>query len=210
MLLATFKAKLQSAKVPVAGSGSKYFVPEGYLREIVTVNDIVSVVSDSVFEIPQHKRESTADAVFEDFLKVFSILVDINSPQKLSSFIESDVLDQRLPLDEGLLKTLLPQAWANFKALQWEHLAYRFRKGQYQIKLGPERVLPFVDQEDLGRGGYSTVYKVTIHPTHQALVPEAKQQVCHAKNLEKLLLMRLVGHKDCPQRVITVWTERSI
>lgn len=198
MLLATFKAKLQSAKILVAGSGSKSFVPEGYLRENVTVNDIVSIISDEVFEVPQHKRGSTADAIFEDFLKVFSILIDINSPQKLSSFIESDVLDQRLPLDEELLKTLLPQAWANFKSLQWEYLAYRFRKGQYQIKLGPERVLPFVDQEDLGSGGYSTVYKVTIHPTHQALIPEAKNQVCRAKNLEKLALMKLVGHKGCP------------
>ena len=142
----------------------------------------MSILSDNVFDIPRHKQESTAHIIREDALKVFSILVDLNWPQKLSSFIESDVLDSSLPLDEQSLKSLVPQAWASFKALQWDYLAYRFRKGQYQIKLRQELVLPFIDQEPLGSGGYSTVYKVTIHPAHQSLIPEAMRQVCHANH----------------------------
>ena len=128
MSLVTLRTEIQKAKVPAAGSDSKLFVPEGYLQEHLTFDDIESILSDSAFEIPRHKQESTARVVIEAALKIFAILVDLNVPHKLSSFIESNVLETSLPPDEDLLRDLIPQAWANFRALQWGYLAHRFRK----------------------------------------------------------------------------------
>lgn len=182
MLLDTFRIELQNARRPAAGSNSQRFVPEGYLREHLTLNDIASLLSDTAFDIPQHKQESTAHIVYEEALKILSILVDLNWQQKLSSFIENDVLDSSLPLDEQPLRSLIPEAWTNFKALQWEYLAYRFRKGHYQIKLRQELILPYVEQAPLGKGGFSTVRKVLIHSAHQNLLPDVNRQVwrdCH-------------------------------
>ena len=178
MLLDTLRRELQNARRPAAGSNSKKFVPEGYLRQHLTLNDITSLLSDTVFDIPQHKQQSTALIVYEEALKILSILVDLNWQQKLSSFIEDNVLDLRLPLDESLLRSLIPEAWINFKTLQWEYLAYRFRKGQYRIKLQEELILPYVEQEPLGKGGFSTVSKVLIHSAHQNLLPDVNRQVC--------------------------------
>ncbi len=178
MLLDTLRIELQNARRPAAGSNSKQFVPEGYLRDHLTLNDIVSLLSDPVFDIPQHKQESTAHIVYEEALKIFSILVDLNWHQKLTSFIENDVLDSSLPLDEPPLKSLIPEAWTNFRVLQWEYLAYRFRKGHYQIKLRQELILPYIEQAPLGEGDFSTVSKVLIHSAHQNLLPDVNRQVC--------------------------------
>lgn len=178
MLLETLRIELQNARRPAAGSKSKSFVPEGYLREHLTLNDITSLLSDTIFGIPQHKQESTALIVYEEALKILAILVDLNWQQKLSSFIEGNVLDSSLPLDDPPLESLIPEAWTNFKALQWDYLAYRFRKGQYLIKLQKELILPYVEQTPLGGGGSSTVSKVLIHFAHQNLLPDNNRQVC--------------------------------
>ena len=182
MLLDTLRIELQNARRPAAGSNSKTFVPEGYLREHLTLNDITSLLSDTIFDIPQHKQESTAITVYEEALKILSILVDLNWQQKLSSFIEGNVLDSSLPLDDPPLRSLIPEAWTSFKALQWEYLAYRFRKGQYRIKLQQELILPYIEQTPLGEGGFSKVSKVLIHFAHQNLLPDVNRQVCGANH----------------------------
>ena len=179
MLLDTLRVELQNARRLAAGSNAKQFVPEGYLREHLTLNDIASLLSDTLFDIPQHKQESTAHIVYGEALKILSILVDLNWQQKLSLFIENDILDSSLPLDEQPLRSLIPEAWNNFRALQWEYLAYRFRKGHYQFKLRQELILPYIEQVPLGKGGFSTVSKVLIHSAHQNLLPDTNRQVCH-------------------------------
>ena len=179
MLLDTLRIQLQDARRLAAGSNAKQFLPEGYLREHLKLNDIVSLLSDALFDIPQHKQESTARIVYEEALKILSILVDLNWQQKLSLFIENHILDSSLPLDEDSLRSLIPEAWNNFKALQWEYLAYRFRKGHIQFKLRQELILPYIQQEPLGKGGFSTVSKVVIHSAHQDLLSDINRQVCH-------------------------------
>ena len=143
------------------------------------MDDITSLLLDTIFDIPQHKQGSTALIVYDEALKIFAILVDLNWQQKLLFFIENNVLDSSLPLEEPRLRSLIPKAWTNFKGLQWEYLAYRFRKGQYRIKLQQELILPYIEQVLIGKGGFSTVSKVRIHSAHQNLLPDVNRQVCH-------------------------------
>lgn len=93
-------------------------------------------------------------------------------------FIENDVLDSRLPLDEVTLKNLIPEAVKRFENLQYEYLAYSFRSGQYHKKLSDHQILPFIQEECIGGGGFSSVYKVRVRTSHQNFVDKASPHVC--------------------------------
>ncbi|KAF2122527.1 kinase-like domain-containing protein [Lophiotrema nucula] len=143
---------LQSKKREAAGQTLRQFLPNAHPS----------------FQIDTHKHENTAEIVFHEGIKVFTILVEMHLEHALASFIENDILDRALPVKEENLDNVLEVDEAQrFARLQWDYLAYSITKGTYQRKLAPERILPYLEQVGLGGGGYSSVYKVLIHPAHQ-------------------------------------------
>ncbi|KAL9120617.1 MAG: hypothetical protein Q9187_002825 [Circinaria calcarea] len=176
MELSNIKNRLRSLKSSVNGSNVKTFVAEGCLTEIYNIDEVSRALAEPIFNIPSHKLESTARIVLNEAPKIFAILLELHCEQVFVRFVESDVLDSRLPLDEAILRNIIPEAAQRFECLQWEYLAYQFKRGQYHKKLSQKQVLPYLQQENIGGGGYSTVYRVLIPPQHQTFIGDASSK----------------------------------
>ena len=130
-----------------------------------------------MFKIPTHKLASTARLVIDEAQKVFAICLELDVEHDFVNFIESDTTDSALPLDISRLSSLVPEAATRFEELQWKYVAYRFRKGQYHRTLPRSRILPYIDKTQIGGGGFSKVYTVSIHPAHQDLLETPNVEV---------------------------------
>lgn len=186
MALMSMKAELQQLAVPITDPELKTFVPEGDLAKLFHTEALEVALSVPAFKIPHHKVASTARLVLHEAQKILAICLELNLEHDLVKFIESDITDSALPLDISKLSSLVPEAAARFEELQWKYLAYRFRKGQYHKTLPRDRVLPYLGQNSIGGGGYSKVYKVSVHSAHQDMIetPNAEAAQLVRKQLE--------------------------
>lgn len=176
--LKQLKLQLQDAKITAVGQKPpRKFLPQGSLNNLLHAAQLTSVLQDPNCEIPWHKQQDTADIIVYDSPKIFGILLELNLERKIVSFIEDDLLDKALPLDEDQLEHIIPEAAANFSKLQWDYLAYHFRKGHYHRKIHESRILPYVEEQELGGGGFSRVYKSFIHTDYQDLVQDINTKV---------------------------------
>jgi hypothetical protein len=171
MTLKELKVRLQGAKITTAGGKPpRRFLPKASLDDLLNAAQLTSLLQDPSFDIPWHKQEGTADIIITECPKVFGILLELNLEGKVVSFIENDLLDIALPLGEDELKHIIPEATANFFKLQWDYLAYHFRRGQYHRKIDESLILPYIEEQEIGGGGFSRVYKSVIHAAHQNIV----------------------------------------
>lgn len=168
MALARIRTEIQSAKVRTQDSSSPAFMPEGSLSSIVTYENLVAVFSCPEFSVPGHKRESTARFIVQEpAQKLFAILIETKSEKYLTLLLENDYSDKHLPIDRSSLEILLEDTADLFSRIQHEYLVYSFRRGQFHRKLRDSQVLPFLHQERIGGGGFSSVYRAQVHPLHQ-------------------------------------------
>ena len=197
MALSKVKDRLQTLRSSSTAPYLKTFVPEGSLSNVFQTDEVIHALGEDVFNIPAHKRETTARIICDEASKVFAILLELHWEQLLFRFIENDVLDSRLPVDEATLKHLIPEAVKRFECLQYEYLAYRFRSGQYHKKLSDHQILPYIHQERKGGGGFSSVYKVRIHSSHQNFVDKTSPDVCSEASPRYLLrLITQLGYRS--------------
>ena len=170
---------LSTQKKKAAGQGNKSFLPEGSLDRILCRENISESLSDPSFQIQLPKFESTVDLVFKERKKVFAILVETGLECTLVEFIEHRISDRLLPASEEQLKPVLAESTDRhlFTERQWNYLALEFSRGPYVQQLSADHVLPYVEQEQIGSGGFSRVYKVRVHPAHQTIEPEIKRTV---------------------------------
>lgn len=195
-LLSSIRYQLQGLRTCSADPGLKTFVPEGRLEDVFTIDKVIQALGETVFNIPVHKRETTARIVLNEASKVFAILLELHSEQSLISFIENDILDSRLPLDEVALQHIIPKAVKGFQCLQYEYLAYQFRRGQYHKRLSEAQILPYIQQEKIGGGGFSTVYKIRVHSSHQNFLSNTSSKVSHESSTNMTLDAKHLGHKS--------------
>lgn len=165
MALSKVRNRLQMLRSSSTAPHLKTFVPEGSLSSVFQTGEVIHALGEGVSNIPAHKRESTARIICDEASKVFAILLELHWEQLLHRFIENDVLDSRLPLDEVTLKNLIPEAVKRFESLQYEYLAYSFRSGQYHKKLSDHQILPFIQEECIGAADFllSTKFEYIPH-----------------------------------------------
>ena len=175
--LEEIKLRIQNEKENAAGQGVRKFMPRDRLQKLLTIDEIASTLTDPVLHIPQHKLQDTRDILVREGISIFAILLELNLEKKLVSFIEHDLLDSALPLPISDLETVIPEAASNFETLQWDYLAYRFRRGQYHRRVKPKEILPYVEEKKIGGGGFSSVYKVLVHSAYQNLIPDTANAV---------------------------------
>ena len=179
MALSKIRNRLQTFRSSSTEPYLRRFVPDGAVQMLLQYDEILDVLREEVFSTPTHKRQSTAKLICDDAPKVFAILLELHSEHLLFRFIESDTLDSRLPLDQPTLKRLIPEAEERFECLQHEYLAYRFRSAQYHKKLSKQQVLPYIDQVRIGGGGYSSVFRVRVHASHQNFLDKTGPDVSY-------------------------------
>lgn len=130
------------------------------------------------------------------YRKIFAILLFVNRPSSIWSFVEESICDADLPLikvsrTEGpqhlfdlrrrhdpelplhCFKQWKDRAIAKFEERQWIVLAPSFEKSDGKVtphrKFAAEEILPFLSWKATPEeGGFGQVYKVDIHPDHHA------------------------------------------
>ena len=176
MDLRHLKQRLQDAKVRPAMPSRGPFMPRQSLSEVLTLQNVAEVVQDPIFRIPPHKWDDTARIVVEEGKEVFAILLEISCEAHLSTFIENECLS--LPADFAVLSVMMPQSDARlFERIQSDYLVYSFHKGVWRRKVQDYETLPYVSEERIGGGCFSTVYRVHIHHSHQHIVQGTQKQV---------------------------------
>ena len=159
---------LEERKVLAAGQKSRRFLPNKSLEQILNRDAVRAALSDPSFGIPSHKWENTTQIVIAEARIVFAILLELRLEGNFHQFIENEILDRQLPVDEKNLGDVLSFEGAReFTRRQWEYLAYNFRKGLYRRKIRSEIILPYIEEKVIGGGSYSTVYEVLVHSAHQ-------------------------------------------
>ena len=179
--LEKIRSKLQTEMLrkDAAGQESRKFIPEGSLQQLLRSEDITNSLRDPKLGIPWYKIETTKSTVLQTASKVFAILIDLGLESKLIDFIEHDLLDSSLPASKDRLREVLHEASElfSFEQLQWDYFPYRISRGQYAKKIPKPMVFPYTEQTQIGSGGFSTVYRVVVHPDHQDLIAKVQDKV---------------------------------
>ena len=158
------------------------FIPHGKLRDIMRPDMIKATLKES--NITPFYAESALKAVITGGRKLFAVLVLMRRPELITNFIKGDnfqpvQLDHQLPLDTQTLKTLLKDntAVTEFDQRQWELTAPVFTASIPERHLPKKIILPFLHDEKIGGGSYSSVYEIRIEASHQRLGQEVGQRV---------------------------------
>ena len=149
----------------------EYFVSGQDLREHMTLEFLRKAV-DEVF--PPYHVDDVVNGINRGGHKTFAILVLIRQPKQIIKFIEnvqylSYGIDRLLPLaEEQLLDILSERPLAvEFDQKQWSFTAPVFFDSLFPTAFHPKVVLPFLEEEELGHGGFGDVYGVQIEPSFQ-------------------------------------------
>jgi hypothetical protein len=184
-------------------------MPEASLTKILNMKDVVEVLKDPKFEIPDHKRYSTAQVIVEEGKKVFAIAVEVGCEAHLSSFIEHSYLDASLITQLPMSLKIILQSYAVlFERIKSDYLVYTFRRGAWRKRIEDWMTLPYVRQERIGSGGFSTVYRVSIHHSQQSLIPETHDEVSE-ELISPTELMSYAVRNTCAKRIAPLSARRQ-
>lgn len=112
------------------------------------------------------------DVIRSDAQIVFAIFVRISKVSDVIACLEADTRDGSLPICDDTT----PPVPSEFLTAQWEFLAPVFLRSRILKQIRDDAVLPFVQDEKISRGGFSTVYKIAIPANHQNLVAVVEGQ----------------------------------
>ena len=149
----------------------EYFVSSQDLREHMTPEYLRKAV-DEVF--PSYHVDDVLGGIKRGGHKTFAILFLIKQPKQIIKFIEygqylSYGIDRLLPLDEEKLLEILSERpdVVEFDQKQWAFTAPIFFDSLFPTAVQQKAVLPFLQEEELGHGGFGDVHGVRIEPTFQ-------------------------------------------
>ncbi|KAF7502473.1 hypothetical protein GJ744_005688 [Endocarpon pusillum] len=161
------------------------FVSDDDLRDVLTEEAVRKALRD---------RETTNDCKLEPFhidhavhvvlhgaRRTFAILVHIRHTKSILQFIEGDKyqgsrLDDRLPFEKEQLQAIFPAPTIvdEFYERQWHFTAPIFCDSIVTRILPPEMILPIIEEESLGAGGFGDVYGIKIASSHQRFEIQAR------------------------------------
>lgn len=154
------------------------FVSDDDLRDVLTEDAVRRALRDR--EINKDCRlesfhiDQAVDVVVHGAHRVFAILVHIRHTKSILQFIggdnyQSSGLDHRLPFEKGHLQAIFPAPTTadEFYERQWHFTAPIFCDSIITRILPPEIILPIIEEEPLGTGGFGDIYSIKIASSHQ-------------------------------------------
>lgn len=143
------------------------FVPKRPLYALLTRDLVETALADPTFHFGLHERDVYVDHVFHRARRIFAIFVELRAEYKLKLCLEKNLRDKNFPiLEEKRILEIFPESASHFQRLQWEYFPLKFQQGMHK-DLSSSYILPFIRNTKLSSGGFSTVFKVTIHPSYQ-------------------------------------------
>lgn len=115
--------------------------------------------------------------IWETSLTIFAVLLLNGHEHHIVDFLYRRETDSRLTYTLDGLYFLPPVVAREFVNRQWELRPVILKKGEIHHDLDPREVLPFLDDQEVGQGGFGTVFKVRLENTCQSLVPQL--EVCY-------------------------------
>jgi len=138
------------------------------IKEDSTLNGVVTSIKE--------KEEFTED-IFKNARRLFLACIYSSLPMKcLKMFLEISITDENLPLSEKECPKDYKQPYKSaFLSSQHLFLAPSFELGR-SPKFTYDKIIPisYAESKQCGKGGFGTVYPVTIHPDHHTLHPVSR------------------------------------
>ena len=151
----------------------RHFIPQEALYTVLSLENVRTVLKDQGIE--KEQLEELAQNITQGKRAIFAILVCIRQVRPILKFVEIDRfqhqpshLDHKLPLSkEDLGKLLLAPVAEEFHEQQWEFIAPMFSRSTLPRYLDHDIILPFLQEEIVGQGGFGVIYKVLLHDDQQ-------------------------------------------
>ena len=149
------------------------FVPRAAVDEFATEANITNILRDCQTS-SQHINELT-HAVLDGACMIFLILVIIKEPTKIFNFVKHDQfrqrhdqLDSKLPFTAQQLRDILGKTIIaeEFLEIQWELAIPTFSRRSIPRVLHHDTILPVIEDEVKGRGGFGEIHRTRFHPSH--------------------------------------------
>ena len=193
-LIDEFIYKIEEVAVPelthVSGKEARVparekFYPVESLRRIFSIDDIKTILNHPCTNcakhlgdnIAAHPSQYPADTILRtnSTLGLFALLVLLRYPLLIGNFLVSYGVDS-LPLPRYIYEFELrdvqfkhlpyrtkDQLVDAFQDHKWQFSVPRFTDGSFQT-FEKGTILPYIDEEPIGEGGFSKVFKVWMHP----------------------------------------------
>jgi hypothetical protein len=172
------REKLIQSRIRSSYKGS--FIPSGALSEILSIVQIESLFrEDEELRLTMTEDSIIVQRIHKDGYRLLAaILVSGINPfgGLLLKFLEQESLDSSMPFNQGSIPPFCYAHRADYHLLcnnQWmvippvlEHNT-PIRKRRFKS----DHILPFIEQDQIGQGGFGDVFKVKVAPGHQKLLP---------------------------------------
>jgi len=161
------------------------FVPCEAVDELATEADISDILRDCQTST-QHIDE-LAHAVLDGACMIFLVLVMIKEPTKIINFVKHDQFRQRHDRLDAKLPFPAQELWdilgrtpiaEEFLEIQWELAIPTFSRRSIPRVLQYDTVLPILEDEITGRGGFGEIHRTRFHPSHLHLAGIRDDAVC--------------------------------
>ncbi|UKZ70844.1 uncharacterized protein TrAtP1_011813 [Trichoderma atroviride] len=145
-----------------------FFIPQDSLYQLLNEDKVTQVI-DEIDEIPWHLKETTTVWIMKNGRRILAILSFLQLKRSyISKFMERDVFDEHLPLNENSLQAILPEpANSLFYDAQWQFSAPKLARDGVHRVFHPNHRLPFTINRWIDSGGFGDIYEIMIHPKHQ-------------------------------------------
>jgi hypothetical protein len=180
-----------------------HFLPSELLEAYFTNNDCQHLhdILTSVFEPDDPPVDP--ELILRDHAAVFCILLSIGRGAYIEHFAAFEELsDSRLPFDEEHPPRHFPEAeddpifLERFCERQWMYCVPVFDGHMLHRHFGAQRILPITGKEPLGIEGMAGRYLITVHESHNKLIPVGEHKVrIRTPRLHSRDLVSLTTHK---------------
>jgi hypothetical protein len=150
-----------------SGLDNKGFLPLSYIDTLITEPQIKLLLHGNL-------DDSLHVEIFNRARKVFAILVIIEGVNRIQELLAAGLTDEVLPVyredkvGQALKSTLSRETFELFLQKQWLVQSPVLDATGQHIDLDQNCALPFTHVDHaVKHGGFSTVYKGTLHPAHQ-------------------------------------------
>jgi hypothetical protein len=175
--MSSLQEDLSSLRQDSRCKGRKFFFyPPHAVGKLLTSEAIRTSIS-SIPSLREGQLDLFTSLIQENNPRTFAILLINGDQVQILEFLYRRLTDDRIPYAEESLY-FLPKAKARqFVQRQWEFIPVILAKGEIHRKIQDDEILPFLDDECSGKGGFGTVYKVKLCPPCQSLVLEEVENV---------------------------------
>lgn len=189
------------------------FVSDDDLRNVLTEDAVRKALCDREInkdcKLESFHIDQAVNVVVHGAYRIFAILVYIRHTKSILHFIGGDNyqrsgLDHRLPFEKGQLQVIFPAPTIvdEFYERQWHFTAPIFCDSIITRILPPETILPIIEEELIGAGGFGDVYSIKIASSHQRFdgIPQSQLEVSQERpaGLPKLLTSISAGTEGVP------------